>query len=201
MLKMNVHLMPVPWRYWQISWVCSLGRCCKSRGKYSSDFDTPEDEIRAANLTVGDRVDITYSPGRHVVLSMWEMIICCGRARGKQIGTWWSFANPEFHLASSFYARQVFRGEECLGTYSAAMASGIDTLNWSEMMDYSCFQAINRIVWENPYQSPVSCVRLIVWRYTANFISWKTETWARGQYSLSGGSPEGIWDWLSLGTS
>lgn len=33
-----------------------------------------------------------------------------------------------FILHHPFYARQVFRGEECLGTYSAAMVSGIDTL-------------------------------------------------------------------------
>lgn len=69
--------------------------------KYSSDFDTPEDEIRAANLTVGDRVDITYSPDRHV---------------------------QNFILHHPFYARNVYRGDECLGPYSAAVVSGIDTL-------------------------------------------------------------------------
>ena len=97
--------------------------------KYSSDFDTPEDEIRAANLTVGDRVNITYSPGRHVVFEYVgdDYFVVVEREGNKlELGDRLQIQN--FILHHPFYARQVFWGEECLGTYSAAMVSGIDTL-------------------------------------------------------------------------
>ena len=101
--------------------------------KYSSGFDTPEDEIRAANLTVGDRVDITYSPDRHVVFEYVgdDYFVVVEREGNKlELGDRLQIQN--FILHHPFYARNVYRGDECLGPYSAAVVSGIDTLKLIE---------------------------------------------------------------------
>ena len=81
--------------------------------KYSSGFDTPEDEIRAANLTVGDWVDITYSPDRHVVFEYVgdDYFVVVEREGNKlELGDRLQIQN--FIVHHPFYARNVNRGDE-----------------------------------------------------------------------------------------
>lgn len=126
--------MPAPLKCWQkylgyAHWEDAVNQ----EEKYSSDFDTLEDEIRAANLTVGDRVDITYSPDRHVVFEYVgdDYFVVVEREGNKlELGDRLQIQN--FILHHPFYARNVYRGDECLGPYSAAVVSGIDTLKLIE---------------------------------------------------------------------
>lgn len=58
----------------------------------TSGFNSPKDEIRSSSLSVGDRIDLTYSPDRHVVFEYvgddyfvvvseretnWNLVIVC----------------------------------------------------------------------------------------------------------------------------
>ena len=99
----------------------------------TSGFNSPKDEIRSSSLSVGDRVDITYSPDRHVVFEYVgdDYFVVVEREGNKlELGDRLQIQN--FILHHPFYARNVYRGDECLGPYSAAVVSGIDTLKLIE---------------------------------------------------------------------
>ena len=75
--------------------------------KGNSDFDTPEEEIRSADLQSGASVEITYLPDRMVRMQ---------------------YLGDHFVLHHPLLVLNVWRGGESLGQFTAGRVSGLSSI-------------------------------------------------------------------------
>ena len=97
--------------------------------KGNSGFDTSDEEIRSANLEIGNKVEIQYSPGRIVVLeylgdSRFQVIN--SQNSKLRIGDFVYIQN--FILQHPLFISSVIREGHDLGQFTAGRISGLSSL-------------------------------------------------------------------------
>ena len=95
----------------------------------NSDFDTPEDELRSADLKHGDNVEITYLPDRRLVLQYLgncRYRVTDGENSKLQKGDEVEILN--FVLHHPLLAVNVWREGESLGQFTAGRVSGLSSI-------------------------------------------------------------------------
>ncbi len=95
----------------------------------NSDFDTPEDELRSADLKHGDNVEITYLPDRRLVLQYLgncRYRVTDGENSKLQKGDEVEILN--FVLHHPLLVVNVWRSGECLGQFTAGRVSGLSSI-------------------------------------------------------------------------
>ena len=95
----------------------------------NSDFDTPEDELRSADLKHGDNVEITYLPDRRLVLQYLgncRYRVTDGENSKLQKGDEIEILN--FVLHHPLLVVNVWRSGECLGQFTAGRVSGLSSI-------------------------------------------------------------------------
>lgn len=95
----------------------------------NSDFDAPEDELRSADLKLGDNVEITYLPDRRLVLQYLgncRYRVTDGENSKLQKGDEVEILN--FVLHHPLLVVNVWRSGECLGQFTAGRVSGLSSI-------------------------------------------------------------------------
>ena len=95
----------------------------------NSDFDSPDGEVRSANLQVGCEVEITYLPDRRVVL----FYLGNNRYRIQQSENSKLLVGDEVEILSfvlhhPLLVMQVWRNGQSLGQFTAARISGLSSV-------------------------------------------------------------------------
>ena len=95
----------------------------------NSDFDAPEDELRSADLKLGDNVEITYLPDRRLVLQYLgncRYRVTDGENSKLQKGD--EIEILSFVLHHPLLVVNVWRSGECLGQFTAGRVSGLSSI-------------------------------------------------------------------------
>lgn len=95
----------------------------------NSDFDSPDGEVRSANLQVGCEVEITYLPDRRVVL----FYLGNNHYRIQQSENSKLLVGDEVEILSfvlhhPLLVMQVWRSDQSLGQFTAARISGLSSV-------------------------------------------------------------------------
>ena len=101
----------------------------KVEDKGNSDFDASEDELRSADLKLGDNVEITYLPDRRLVLQYLgncRYRVTDGENSKLQKGDEVEILN--FVLHHPLLVVNVWRSGECLGQFTAGRVSGLSSI-------------------------------------------------------------------------
>jgi len=95
----------------------------------NSDFSSSDDELRSSDLQIGQEVEITYLPDRHVVLTYHggnRYTVRVSENSKLQIGDEVEILN--FVLHHPLLVMQVWRNNEPLGQFTAGRVSGLSTI-------------------------------------------------------------------------
>ena len=95
----------------------------------NSDFDAPEDELRSADLKLGDHVEITYLPDRRLVLQYlgnYRYRVSDGENSKLQKDD--EVEILHFVLHHPLLVVNVWRSGECLGQFTAGRVSGLSSI-------------------------------------------------------------------------
>ena len=101
----------------------------KVEDKGNSDFGTTDEEVRSSDLQIGQEVEITYLPDRHVVLTYHggnRYTVRVSENSKLQIGDEVEILN--FVLHHPLLVMQVWRNHESLGQFTAGRVSGLSTI-------------------------------------------------------------------------
>ena len=105
---------------------------------WNSCFDRPKHILRSADLDAGDEVRISYKPDRMVTFRYvgdnWYEVV---KIENDKLVEGDRLCILAFELHRSFYASEVIRDGESLGTYTAAISTGIRHL---ELIRYTSFE-------------------------------------------------------------
>lgn len=107
---------------------------------WNSSFDRPKHILRSADLDAGDEVMIYYEPDRKVTFRYvgdnWYEVV---KRENNKLVEGDRLCILAFELHRSFYASEVIRDGESLGTYTAAISTGIRHLS---MIRHTSFEQI-----------------------------------------------------------
>lgn len=95
----------------------------------NSDFSSSDDELRSSDLQIGQEVEITYLPNRHVVLTYHggnRYTVRVSENSKLQVGDEVEILN--FVLHHPLLVMQVWRNNEALGQFTAGRVSGLSTI-------------------------------------------------------------------------
>ena len=95
----------------------------------NSDFSSSDDELRSSDLQIGQEVEITYLPDRHVVLTYHgcnRYTVRVSENSKLQVGDEVEILN--FVLHHPLLVMQVWRNNEPLGQFTAGRVSGLSSI-------------------------------------------------------------------------